>query len=127
MLLRDGLDILIPKLATCIDRLAKFSIQHKALPTIGLTHLNPANLVTLGKRSCSWICDLVNDLNALNRMRERISNNFGGCKSSTGTSDTFLELFNGDKAKVTQLERLVAEFAGFKRLVIATSKLHLCY
>ena len=115
MLLRDGLDILIPKLANCIDKLAKFSIQYKALPMIGYTHLQPAQLVTLGKRSCSWISDFLNDLVALNRMRDRISNNFGGCKSSTGTSDTFLELFDGDKEKVAQLEQLVAEFAGFKR------------
>ena len=115
VLLRDGLDILMPKLAACIDKLARFAIQHKALPTIGYTHLNPAQLVTLGKRSCSWISDLLNDLAALNRIRDRISNNFGGCKSSTGTSDTFLELFEGDKEKVAQLEQLVAEFAGFQR------------
>lgn len=115
VLLRDGLDILIPKLTDCIEKLVQFSIQYKALPTIGYTHLNPAQLVTLGKRSCGWISDLLNDLVSLKRMRDRISNNFGGCKSSTGTSDTFLELFGGDKEKVAQLERLVAEFAGFKR------------
>ena len=85
------------------------------MPTIGLTHLNPAELITLGKRSCSWINDLATDLNSFNAMRERISNNFTGCKSSTGTSDTFLALFSGDKEKVKLLEQLVADFAGFKR------------
>lgn len=113
--LRDALDILIPKLASCINKLSKFSIQYKQQPTMGYTHLNPAQLVTLGRRACLWISDLLNDLISLNRIRERITNNFCGCKSSTGTSDTYLELFSGDKEKVKQLEQMVAELAGFKR------------
>ena len=115
ILLRDGLDILLPKLANCINKLCKFALQYKDLPTIGYTHLNPAQLVTLGRRSCVWISDLLNDLQSLNRLRERLCHNFGGCKSSTGTSDTYLSLFNGDKEKVNKLEQLLAEFAGFKR------------
>jgi len=115
ILLRDGLDILLPKLANCMNKLSTFSLKYKDLPTIGYTHLNPAQLVTLGKRSCQWIADLLNDLNSLKAIRERLSNNFVGCKSSTGTSDTYLTLFNNDKEKVHKLEQLVAGFAGFKR------------
>ena len=68
-MLRDGLDILLPKLARVIDRLSRFATNWKDQPTLGFTHFQPAQLTTVGKRACLWIQDLVMDLRNLQRLR----------------------------------------------------------
>jgi adenylosuccinate lyase len=55
IMMRDGLDILLPKLARCVDRLSRFAEQYADLPTLGFTHFQPAQLTTVGKRACLWI------------------------------------------------------------------------
>lgn len=101
--IRDALDILLPKLARCIDRLKEFAMEHHSRPTLGLTHLQPAQLVTVGKRACMWIQDLLKDL--ANLQRERDGLRFRGCKGTTGTQASFLQLFGGDEELVQQLDQ----------------------
>lgn len=86
--LRDGLDILIPKLATVIDKLAAFAKEYKDLPCLGFTHGQPAQLVTVGKRAALWLQDLLMDLRNLERARKDLR--FRGVKGTTGTQASFL-------------------------------------
>ena len=109
--MRGGLDLLKRRLATVIDRLARFAAEHRALPTLGFTHYQPAQLTTVGKRACLWLWDLVCDFEAIDALRRGLR--FRGIKGTTGTQASFLRLFDGDHAKVHELERRVAARMGF--------------
>ena len=109
--MRGGLDLLERRLVTVIDRLARFAAEHRALPTLGFTHFQPAQLTTVGKRACLWLWDLVMDLETLQYVRENLW--FRGIKGTTGTQASFLHLFDGDHKKVTELDRRVADKMGF--------------
>lgn len=118
--LRDGLDIVIPKLAVVVDKLAGFAKEYKDLPCLGFTHGQPAQLVTVGKRACLWIQDLLMDLRNLERARQDLR--FRGVKGTTGTQASFLQVFNGDHDKVERLDELVTEKAGFESAYIISSQ-----
>lgn len=118
--IRDAIDIILPKIARCISRLARFADQHKSLPTLGFTHMQPAQLVTVGKRATLWIYELLIALRNIERARDNLQ--FRGCKGTTGTQASFLQLFNGDEEKVKQLDRLVTEQAGFKKSYAVTGQ-----
>ncbi|GCB76745.1 hypothetical protein scyTo_0017501 [Scyliorhinus torazame] len=120
IVLRDGFDILLPKLARVISRLADFSQKHADLPTLGFTHYQPAQLTTVGKRCCLWLQDLCMDLRNLERARNELR--FRGVKGTTGTQASFLQLFEGDHSKVEELDRLVTEMAGFKQTYLVTGQ-----
>ncbi|XP_070612176.1 adenylosuccinate lyase [Erythrolamprus reginae] len=120
IVLRDGLNLLLPKLATIISRLAEFAEKYANLPTLAFTHYQPAQLTTVGKRCCLWIQDLCTDLQNLERARDELR--FRGVKGTTGTQASFLQLFEGDHSKVEELDRLVTEMAGFKRAYIITGQ-----
>ncbi|XP_044156801.1 adenylosuccinate lyase [Bufo gargarizans] len=120
IVLRDGLDLLLPKLARVISRLADFAEQYADLPTLGFTHYQPAQLTTVGKRACLWLQDLCMDLRNLERARNELR--FRGVKGTTGTQASFLQLFEGDHDKVEELDRLVTSMAGFKRAYIVTGQ-----
>eukprot|EP00118_Oscarella_pearsei_P014921 m.130737 g.130737 ORF g.130737 m.130737 type:complete len:482 (+) comp38037_c0_seq13:209-1654(+) len=120
ILLKDALNISLPKLARCIDRLAKFAEKYKALPTLGYTHLQPAQLTTVGKRACLWLSDLLMDLRNVTRTRDDLY--FRGVKGTTGTQASFLELFNGDDDKVEELDRRVTQMAGFSKSYCVTGQ-----
>jgi len=109
--IRDALDLIIPKLAGVIDLLAVFGEQWKDLPCLAFTHIQPAQLTTLGKRAILWLQDFVLDLEELESRREKLK--FRGVKGTTGTQASFLQLFEGDHGKVEQLDGLVAEEMGF--------------
>lgn len=111
VVLRDALDLLIPKLANAIHHLAGFAAQYAALPTLGFTHFQPAQLTTVGKRACLWLQELLMDLRALTRVRQDLR--FRGVKGTTGTQGSFLALFDGDHDKVVELDRRVTEAFGF--------------
>jgi adenylosuccinate lyase len=96
--LREGCDILITKLVNAIDKLSKFAMEYKDLPTLGWTHFQPAQLTTVGKRATLWLQELLWDLRNLKRARDDIG--FRGVKGTTGTQASFLSLFNGDHSKV---------------------------
>ncbi|WFC99652.1 adenylosuccinate lyase [Malassezia yamatoensis] len=109
--LRRGLDLLLPKLAVVIERLSKFAERYRDLPTLGFTHMQPAQLTTVGKRATLWIQDFLWDLRNLKRARDDLG--FRGVKGTTGTQASFLQLFDGDHEKVEQLDDRVTELFGF--------------
>ncbi len=111
ILMREALEMLRGRLVTVIDRLAGFARQYRDLACLGFTHLQPAQPTTVGKRSCLWIYDLVQDLTELNHRLETLKAR--GVKGTTGTQASFLQLFAGDHAKVRQLDALVARKLGF--------------
>ncbi|KDN42199.1 Adenylosuccinate lyase [Tilletiaria anomala UBC 951] len=109
--LRKGLDLLLPKLAIVIHRLAAFAEKYKDLPTLGFTHMQPAQLTTVGKRATLWIQELLWDLRNIQRARDDLG--FRGVKGTTGTQASFLQLFDGDHAKVEELDEKVTAYFGF--------------
>jgi len=111
IVVRDGLRILLPKLARCIDRMAKFAKENADLPTLGFTHFQPAQLTTVGKRTCLWIQDLLVDLSNLENLTSSLR--FRGVQGATGTQASFLALFDGDSHKVEKLNALATEMFGF--------------
>ena len=109
--LRRGLDLLLPKLALVISRLATFAEKHRDLPTLGFTHMQPAQLTTVGKRATLWIQELLWDLRNLKRARDDLG--FRGVKGTTGTQASFLQLFDGDHDKVEALDERVTNLFDF--------------
>ena len=87
--------------------MAQFADRHKALPCLGYTHFQPAQLVTVGKRAAIWCHELVLDLREIEHRLAELR--FLGVKGTTGTQASFLELFGGDDARVEALDRMVAE------------------
>ena len=114
VLYRDGLKYLRGELLSVIANLSAFAEEYKALPTLGYTHYQPAQLVTVGKRACLWIQDLVSDLRELDFAIENIR--FLGCRGTTGTEASFMELFEGDGAKIDEMNRMIAAEFGFDEL-----------
>ena len=111
VLYRDGLKYLRGELLKVIANLSRFAETYKATPTLGYTHYQPAQLVTVGKRATLWMQDLVSDLVELDFVVETMK--FLGCRGTTGTEASFLELFEGDQEKVWQLDRRIAREMGF--------------
>ncbi|KAI9095227.1 L-Aspartase-like protein [Phlyctochytrium arcticum] len=120
IMMRDGLDILLPKLASAIEKLSGFARTYKDMPTLGFTHFQPAQLTTVGKRTCLWLQDLLMDLR--NISRARLDMRFRGVKGTTGTQASFLTIFDGDHDKVEELDRLVTEMSGFPSAYLVTGQ-----
>lgn len=115
ILMREGLLLVRKKLVRVIGKLTDFADKYKSLPTLGFTHFQPAQLVTVGKRATLWINELLMDLEEVDF---RISTlKLLGSKGTTGTQASFLELFEGDHEKVKQLEDLIAKEMGFTGVV----------
>lgn len=115
ILMREGLELLRGKLVNLIDRLTKFAMEYRAMPTLGFTHFQPAQLTTVGKRATLWVNELVMDLEELEHRIDSLQ--FRGVKGTTGTQASFLELFGGDQEKMRQLEKLVSQEMGFEKVV----------
>ena len=111
LLMRRGLETLRSRIVDVIAALASFAREWKDLPTLGYTHIQPAQLTTVGKRATLWIQDLVLDLQELDHRIATLP--MRGVKGTTGTQASFLRLFNGDHAKVRELDRLVTAKMGF--------------
>ena len=111
LLMREALTLLAARLAAVIDRLATFAAEHRALPCLGFTHLQPAQPTTVGKRACLWAYDLTLDLAEVERRIAELKAR--GVKGTTGTQASFLQLFGGDHDKVRRLDELVARKMGF--------------
>jgi adenylosuccinate lyase len=101
------------RLGAVLKRLREFALEHRALPTLAYTHYQPAQPTTVGKRAAMWAFDLLTDLEEIRRRREDLR--FLGAKGATGTQASFLRLFDGDSAKVEELDRDLARRAGFAR------------
>lgn len=120
IILRDALDLLLPRVASVIKSLSDFAMQYRDLPTLGFTHLQPAQLTTVGKRCTLWINDLLMDERNLSDCRRYLR--FRGVKGTTGTQASFLELFEGDSAKVKALDKRVTQLAGFEKTYAVTGQ-----
>ncbi|AGC68293.1 adenylosuccinate lyase PurB [Thermoclostridium stercorarium subsp. stercorarium DSM 8532] len=110
-----ALKLIRTKVLNVIRKLSDFAYKYRDLPTLGYTHFQPAQLVTVGKRACLWIQDLLFDLEELDFVLEHLY--LLGNKGTTGTQASFLKLFDGDHEKVKKLEQLIAEKVGFKRVI----------
>jgi len=120
ILIKEALELLLIKIAKVLENLAGFARKYKDLPTLGFTHLQPAQPTTVGKRACLWAQDFLEDLCELERIRKSIK--FRGVKGTTGTQDSFLKLFDGDEGKVKLLEKKVAEKMGFEQVYLITGQ-----
>lgn len=115
IVMRDALKVVRRKLINVIANLSDFAMKYKAMPCLAYTHLQPAQLTTVGKRATLWINELLMDLNDLDF---RIANlKLLGSKGTTGTQASFMELFEGDYSKVKELERMIADEMGFDGVV----------
>jgi adenylosuccinate lyase len=120
ILMRRSLELLRSKLVATIDQLAQFAIQYRSLPCLGFTHLQPAQPVTVGKRATLWCYDLALDLEEIEHRIGQIQ--LRGVKGTTGTQATFLALFDGNHAKVDQLEQLICKKLGFDSAYTVTGQ-----
>lgn len=109
--IKVALDLVGVRLRAVIQNLADFAKEYAALPTLGFTHYQPAQLTTVGKRAALWLQDLTMDHEDWQHRVDTLR--FRGVKGTTGTQASFLKLFNGDHDKVLELDRLVTEAAGF--------------
>lgn len=114
IIMRDALTLIAAWLANTVDALADFAKEHRALPVLGLTHYQPAQVTTVGKRAALWCYDFVRDLEEIEYRIKSLR--FRGVKGTTGTQASFLELFGGDAKKILQLERDVAKQFGFEQV-----------
>ena len=113
ILYRDGLKYLRGELLKVVANLASFADAYKAMPTLGYTHYQPAQLVTVGKRATLWMQDLLSDLEELDFVIGTMK--FLGCRGTTGTEASFLELFGGDTAKIDEMNRKISAEFGFEK------------
>lgn len=120
LITRDALALVERRLLAVIAALADFAERWAELPTLGHTHLQPAQPTTVGKRACLWLQDLLLDLERLRFERDRLA--LRGAKGTTGTQATFLELFDGDHDTVRELDRRVARRLGFERTYPVTGQ-----
>ena len=114
ILYRDGLRYLQSQLQSVMLNLCDFAEKYAAMPCLGYTHYQPAQLVTVGKRATLWLQDLMLDLEELEDTVSAIR--FLGCRGTTGTEASFLELFDGDTAKIDAMNQQIAAEFGFDRL-----------
>ena len=115
IIMRDALQLVKKKLVNVINNLAKFADEHKSQPCLAYTHLQPAQLTTVGKRASLWINELLMDYE---EVEYRISTlKLLGQKGTTGTQASFVELFGGDSAKIKALEKSIANEMGFDACV----------
>lgn len=111
VLIAESLDLVIARMAGVIEQLAARARENRSVICLGRTHLQPAQPTTIGKRICLWIQDLLLDLEELRHRRSLLRAR--GTKGTTGTQASFLELFQGDHAKVRQLDDIVSKKLGF--------------
>jgi len=120
LILRDASNLILRKCAQVLRNLAKFAEQYKNLPCLAYTHLQPAQLTTVGKRATLWMNELVMDMENLEFQVSQLR--LRGAKGTTGTQASFMELFEGDEAKVKKLEALVAQQMGFEKCVAVSGQ-----
>ena len=115
IILREASEIVLRKAAQVVKNLSEFAEKYKAMPALAYTHLQPAQLTTVGKRATLWINELVMDIENLQFQIDNLK--LLGSKGTTGTQASFMELFDGDEEKIKRMEQLIAEDMGFKACV----------
>ena len=108
---RDALKYLRQELLGVVSNLSEFAEKYKALPTLGYTHYQPAQLVTVGKRATLWMQDFLSDLDEIDFAIQNVK--FLGSRGTTGTEASFLDLFEGDSEKIDKMNSLIADDFGF--------------
>ena len=111
---REALTYLRSELVQVMRQMADFAREYKSMPALGYTHYQPAQLVTIGKRTCLYLQDLDSDLQELDHLLATMR--FLGCRGTTGTEASFLSLFAGDTAKIDEMNRKIAAAFGFDKL-----------
>jgi adenylosuccinate lyase len=120
IIIREGLQITAGKVAAVINLLARFAKKYKAMPTLGFTHYQPAQLTTVGKRATLWCYEFAMDLNEVEHRLDTLP--FRGIKGTTGTQASFLALFDGNQGKVDRLDKMVAGAFDFKNICTVTGQ-----
>lgn len=120
IIIHDALEIIKIKLVNVMDKLKNFALKYKDLPTLGFTHLQPAQLTTVGKRATLWLQDLSMDYNNLVNLQHAFK--LRGVKGTTGTQASFMELFGGDQKKIKELESKVVKKLGFDKVYGVTGQ-----
>ncbi len=115
IIMREGMNILRRKLLNVMSLLADFAEKYQALPCLAYTHLQPAQLTTVGKRASLWLHELTMDYQELEHRLSTLA--MLGSKGTTGTQASFMELFNGDTAKIDAVEQDIAKAMGFDKIV----------
>lgn len=118
--IHEALLLVKKKLVNTIDKLSAFALKYKDMPTLGFTHLQPAQLTTVGKRATLWTYELILDYYNLEFLISQTR--LRGVKGTTGTQASFLNLFDGDHAKVKKLEKLVVKKLGFDNAFAVTGQ-----
>lgn len=111
---RDALRLIRDELVSLCRSLAAFADKYKSLPTLGYTHYQPAQLVTVGKRAALWLGGFVSDIGEIDFALSRIK--FRGARGTTGTEASFMELYNGEGEKIDRMNELIAKDFGFEEL-----------
>ena len=114
ILYRDGLRYLRGELLKVMKNLADFAMEYRAVPTLGYTHYQPAQLVTVGKRASLWLQDLASDLEELDFVLSGMK--LLGCRGTTGTEASFVDLFEGDTAKIDEMNAMICREFGFEKI-----------
>jgi adenylosuccinate lyase len=115
IILREASKIVLSKAAQVLKNLSAFALEYKDMPCMAYTHLQPAQLTTVGKRATLWMYELAQDVEELEHRLDKLL--MLGSKGTTGTQASFMELFNGDEGKVKQLDQLIADQMGFSGCV----------
>ncbi len=118
--MREGLALVERRLVSTLRKLGDFALAHRDLPALAYTHFQPAQPTTVGKRAALWAADLLMDLEQARAARRGLR--FLGAKGATGTQASFLRLFDGDSAKVEDLDRSLANRAGFERRQVVSGQ-----
>ena len=115
IIMREGLQLVRKKVIGVLANLAKFADEYKAMPCLAYTHCQPAQLTTVGKRATLWMNELYMDLEELDHQISQLA--LRGVKGTTGTQASFVELFNGDSAKIKAVEADVCAQMDFTKVV----------
>ena len=117
---RDALKYVRKELVNVLNNLYKFADEYKGLPTLGYTHYQPAQLVTVGKRATLWAQDFLSDLNDLDYLIDSMY--FFGCRGTTGTEASFMDLFDNDEVKIDEMNKMIASDFGFDSIVAVSGQ-----
>jgi adenylosuccinate lyase len=118
--MRDGLNLIRRKLINVMAKLSEFALKNADLPCLAYTHLQPAQLTTVGKRASLWLSELYSDYEELEFRINSLA--LLGSKGTTGTQASFMELFDGDEAKIKELERQIAAEMGFEKVTAVSGQ-----
>lgn len=120
IVIREALRIILGRLIAVAQALSSFAMKQRDVPTVAYTHFQPAQLTTVGKRAAMWLQDFCIDITDVQEAADRLV--FRGCKGTTGTQASYLDLFHGDHEKVRELDRAVAERFDFERSIPLTGQ-----